>query len=121
MATELTKIIGVGGYIAGLLEGAGITSVEELMKVPHEDLTKIEGIGIIRADIILEAAADLINETIDPAPKAKKASQEKPGKKNKKGKKKKDKKKKKKKSKKTKRRRNPRTTSHYSSHLGYHP
>ena len=59
--TSLEELPGLDAKIIKLLEAAGIFSIEALVEIPPDELLKIEGIGKVTAQKIL----DILRESID--------------------------------------------------------
>ena len=110
MATPITTVSGIGAHTAKILAENGFESVEALAAAHNEDLTKISGFGLARAEKVIASAravltAALVNQELDmtaslePEAEEEPATEEKPEKPKKAKKKKKGKKGKKKSSK----------------------
>jgi N utilization substance protein A len=58
-SVSLEQLKGVGEKILVNLKGAGINSVEDILKAKPEDLTKVKGIGAKKAEKLIEEAKKL--------------------------------------------------------------
>ena len=72
--TPILKLTGVGPALAKALQNNGIKVVEDIAKLSVEDLRKVPGIGISRAQKLLDATQSMIGavtatETAAPTPK----------------------------------------------------
>ena len=58
--TPLNELPGLSPRVIGLLEAAGVNSVEELIELEESDLEKLEGIGQATARQILRIVAETV-------------------------------------------------------------